>query len=224
VITWKGKEKIDNLQSPLNTVAVIKGPKIENVIIAMHGFGDTASNFSSLAKEIDINNVLWLFPEAPRNVPMNMGGSQWFSLFEDPNKEIKNSENFLFELCHNVVEQTSIPMEKIFVMGFSQGASMALSCGLKLNKQLAGIIALSGFMMQQIEIKNALSEENKSIPIFLAHGQQDQVVLPAFFYETRTALKHMGFTKLTSKIYSMGHQVSGEELFGIKKFIEEHRS
>lgn len=224
MLVWNGKTKIEGLQSPLKAVAMLKGDKVKNVIVAMHGFGDTASNFSSLGKEVEINDVLWLFPEGPRPVPMSMGGAQWFPLFEDPAKERSLSENLIFELCHSVAEQVQLPLEKFFILGFSQGASMALNCGLKMKQNLAGIVALSGFIMQQIEMKDSLSSEKKSTPVFLAHGQQDQVVLPAFFYETKTALKQMGMQRITSKIYSMGHQICGEELFGIKKFIEENRS
>lgn len=222
-IIWIGKEKVRGLESPLKTVAVKKGSTIDRVIVALHGFGDTAMNFASLAQEIPLDNTLWLFPEGPRHVPMNMGGAQWFSLFDDPNKEIRDSENLICQLCASASQALEIPMSRFFMMGFSQGAAMALNCALKSEHLFAGILVLSGFVIQQPEMLKAATEEKAKTPVFLAHGQQDQVLFPAFFYEAKQIFKHMGFSRVTAKIYSMGHQICGEEIFGIKKFIEENR-
>ncbi|KAB8031850.1 alpha/beta hydrolase [Fluviispira multicolorata] len=222
-IKWIGSKSIDKLQSPFKTVAQCKGNEVKNVIIALHGFGDTAANFASLANEIKVNDVLWIFPQGPRNYPMGIDGAQWFPLFNNPTEERRVSEDFILQLIYNVTEQTSVPLNKIFILGFSQGASMALNCGLKGKEKISGIISLSGFMIQAHVIKNSYAGEKITTPVFIAHGLQDQVVLPAMYFESVDLLKDMGTVKLRSKTYQMGHSICQEELNDISKFIEEFR-
>ncbi|BBH52405.1 alpha/beta hydrolase [Fluviispira sanaruensis] len=222
-IKWIGSKSLDKLQSPLKTVAQFKGNEVKNVIIALHGFGDNAANFASLANEIKVTDVLWLFPQGPRNYPMGVDGSQWFPLFNNPTEERRVSEDSILQLLYNVTEQINVPFHKIFILGFSQGASMALNCGLKGKENLAGILSLSGFMIQGHVIKNSYAGERITTPIFVAHGLQDQVVLPAMYFETVDILKDMGTAKVRAKTYQMGHNISQEEINDIAKFIEEFR-
>ncbi|APJ03155.1 alpha/beta hydrolase [Silvanigrella aquatica] len=220
---WIGSKSINQLESPLKTIALCKGNNIKNVIICMHGFGDNAANFSSLGNEIKIDDVLWLFPQGPRSYPMGEDGSQWFPLFNNPTEERRVSEDSILQLLFNVTECLKLEMNKIFILGFSQGAAMSLLCGLKSKEKLAGILSLSGFLIQPHVIKNTYSGEGIETPLFIAHGNQDQVIFPATYFETIDSLKDMGCKKLRSKIYSMGHSICQEEIKDITKFLEEYR-
>lgn len=223
LIKWQSKNTLEKLRSPLLAIGKING-QIKNVIIALHGFGDTAANFAHLADEMNLNDVLWLFVQGPKSVPMGMDGAQWFSLFSDPKEEISHSENLIYELIENVMQQTDLPSEKIFILGFSQGASMAMYYGLKSHKRLAGIIALSGFMVRQIELMPIISRNTNMCPVFLAHGLQDQVVFPVMFFDTKNILSTFPSIKLITKTYKIGHNISQEEIVDIKKFIEGNRN
>lgn len=222
-IKWLSKNTLESLSSPLQTFGKINGI-VKNVIVAMHGFGDTAANFSNLADEFNIGDVLWLFVQGPKSVPMGVDGAQWFSLFSDPKQDIVQSENLIYELIENVIEQTGLSSTKIFLLGFSQGAGMALYYGLKSHKMLAGLIALSGFMIQQNELILHLQKNSSLPPVFLAHGLQDQVVFPALFYEIKNLLSLNSNLKVTAKTYKMGHNLSQEEMSDVKKFIESNRN
>jgi len=222
-IKWVGSKNMPYLDSPLKTIAHYKGNSIKNAIICLHGFGDNAANFASLANEINIDNFLWLFPQGPRNYPMGNEGAQWFPLFNNPTEERRISEDSILQLFYNVAEHCQLETKKIFILGFSQGASMSLLCGLKSKAKLAGILSLSGFMIQPHVIKNSYSGKLIETPIFIAHGNQDQVIFPATYFETIDSLKDMGVKKIRSKIYPMGHSICQEEMKDITKFIEENR-
>ena len=222
-IKWIGSKSIVNLDSPLKTVAQCKGNNIKNVIICLHGFGDNAANFASLANDINVDDVLWLFPQGPRNYPMGIDGAQWFPLFNDPKDERRISEDSILQILYNVTEHCKLETNKVFLLGFSQGAAMAVHCGLKSKEKLSGIISLSGFMIQPHVIKNSYSGELIETPLYVAHGNQDQVIFPATHYEMVDSLKDMGAKKVRSKIYPMGHNICQEETRDIARFIEEHR-
>ena len=221
-IKWLDKNTIDKLKSPLQTIGKLKG-NAKNVIIALHGFGDTAANFAHLADELSLNDVLWLFVQGPKPVPMGIDGAQWFSLFSDPKDEISQSENYLYELIEHIQEITGLPSEKIFLLGFSQGASMSLYYTLKSHRPLAGVLVLSGFMVRQSELIPILQKNTPLPPIFLAHGMQDQVIFPATFFETKNLLSMNSNLKVLSKTYKIGHNISQEEMNDVKKFVEANR-
>lgn len=218
-IKWLSKNIIEKIKSPLQTIGKLNGDA-KKIIIAMHGFGDTAANFACMADEFNLQDTLWFFIQGPKPVPIGIDGAQWFSLFSDPKEEIAQSENLIFEFIENLIEQTGIPSEKIFLLGFSQGAGMALYYALKAQKSFAGVIGLSGLMVRQSELIPILFSNKKFPPIFLGHGVQDQVVFPAMFYECKNILALNNGIKVTAKTYKMGHNISQEEMNDVKKFIE----
>ncbi|MES2616221.1 MAG: hypothetical protein V4591_12505 [Bdellovibrionota bacterium] len=222
-IKWQSKNTVDKMKSSLQTIGKING-SVKNVIIALHGFGDTAANFAHLADEFNLTDVLWLFPQGPKPVPIGIDGAQWFSLFSDPRQEVTQSENLIYELVENVMEHTGLPSEKIFILGFSQGAAIALYYGLKSSKPLAGIISLSGFIVNQSELVPILQKNSPLPPVFLAHGMQDQVLFPSVFFETKNLLALNSSIKVTTKTYKMGHNISPEEMLDVKKFVEGNRN
>nr|BFD32911.1 dienelactone hydrolase family protein [Pigmentibacter ruber] len=222
-INAKGKKTIQ-LNSPLKVVSNIRGDDIKNIIICLHGFGDNAANFSSLANEINVQNVLWLFPQGPKNYPMGFDGAQWFPLFNDPTEERRNSEELILQLIYEAIEVCKLDFSKVFLLGFSQGAALAIHCGLKTKEKLAGILALSGFIFQAHAIKNAYAGKVIETPMLVLHGNQDQVIFPVTYYDMLDSLKDLGVKRLRNKIYSnMGHTISSEEIKDITKFIEENR-
>lgn len=222
-VKWIGSKEVINIESNLKIVAQSKGSNFKNIIIALHGFGDNAANFASLANEINVNDVLWIFPQGGKNYPMGMDGFQWFPLFTDPTEERRISENSIIQILYNLTEQCKLSLNKVFLLGFSQGAALSVYSGLKSKEKIAGIISLSGFIIQPHVIKNKYSNNLIETPLFVAHGNQDQVVLPATHYEMIDSLKDMNVKKLRSKIYPMGHNICQEELRDVEKFIEEYR-
>lgn len=223
-IRWITSEKIAGIKSPLRTVGALFGERVETLIIACHGFGDNAANFAALATQLKGTNTLWLFPEGPKEVAMSYGGFQWFSLFGDPSSEMDQSQNHICSLAFDVCGQLSLAPQNVFLLGFSQGASIALQCGLKFAENFGGIIALSGFMLKYVDVKKKVTSAQGRLPrVFLAHGSDDQVVFPAFFYETKAQLQDLGVKQVKAKIYPMGHTILNEELADIQKFLAEPR-
>lgn len=52
---------------------------------------------------------------------------------------------------------------------------MSLYVAISLEKQLGGVVALSGHLLPTLDLSSA-TEERKSIPIFQYHGKADPVI------------------------------------------------
>lgn len=195
---------------------------VRNACIALHGFGDTAQNFASLVDELPVDDMLWVMPHAPDPVPMSVDGGQWYNLFGPARPDVERSFDLISKLIGSVEQATGLGVEKIFLLGFSQGAYMTLYSGLRLPRPPAGLIAMSGYMGQTHRLP-ALSDSHRNTPIYLAHGLADQVVLPAMHYETLDILESLAFKSVEARVFHVGHGVHPDELRDVTRFIEAHR-
>lgn len=87
-----------------------------------------------------------------------------------------------------------IPASRIVLGGFSQGGAMSLLTGLTSPEKLGGIFALSCYLPLSHKFKELLPEgwPNQKTPLFMAHGDADQVVKYEFGQKSAEALKEMG--------------------------------
>jgi lysophospholipase I len=106
---------------------------------------------------------------------------------------------------HSLIQQeidAGIPADRIVLGGFSQGGAMSLFSGLTAKVKLAGIVALSSYLVLSLKFAELVPkpELNKQTPIFMAHGDVDQVVNPSLGKASFELLKDMGYN-VTMKTY-----------------------
>jgi phospholipase/carboxylesterase len=114
--------------------------------------------------------------------------------------------------------ERGIPAERIVLAGFSQGGAMALFSGTRYPQKLAGIMALSCYMLLPQSLEAERSAANQSTPIFMAHGKMDNVVHPQLGDESRQLLEKAGYT-VEWHTYPMPHSVCPEEIQHIATWL-----
>ena len=96
-----------------------------------------------------------------------------------------------------------IPADRIIIGGFSQGA--ALSCHIfeKSAEAFAGCIMLSGFLVLH-DKRAQLSIKDKTRPMFVGHGDSDNVVAYEYGKKSVEFLKkdHTSVEKLASNLHN----------------------
>jgi phospholipase/carboxylesterase len=210
---------VAEVEVPLRCASHMPQGPLQRLVVGMHGFGDSSVNFASLAEEFRIPGTYWVFPEGPEPVPFNMaGGSQWFPLFSEFRDSLEKSLTMLETLLQTLLKHTELNWNQVCVLGFSQGASVALNLLARSQHTWGGVAALSGFFCGDYAYGKAHPSAEKT-PVFLAHGLQDNVVLPTMFFEAKYALQHLGFSKVTSKTYAAGHTISPQEFHDLRSFL-----
>jgi phospholipase/carboxylesterase len=111
-----------------------------------------------------------------------------------------------------------MPYDRIVLAGFSQGGSIALHTGLRYEKPLAGILALSTYLPTRETLSAEASRANAAIPIMMAHGFMDPMVPMENAQDARDALIRLGYPVEWSQ-YPMGHAVCPEELDAIRSWL-----
>merc|ERR1712176_1384738 len=111
---------------------------------------------------------------------MGMKMPAWYDIYslsefsEEDSEGIKKSAGVVHELIQE--EEKSVPSDKIFVGGFSQGGAVALYAGLSYKNILAGIVGLSCYLPLNGDFPGAAKPTNISTPIIMCHGESDVVV------------------------------------------------
>lgn len=82
---------------------------------------------------------------------------------------------------HNLIDQEvakGIPADRVVIGGFSQGGAMSLLSGVTYKDQLGGIFGLSCYLLMRKTLKDIIPKDNpnEKTPIFMGHGDADQVV------------------------------------------------
>ena len=160
-------------------------------IILLHGWGADEDDLLPIGKSI-IHNSTFDFElislKAPNSRTNDMG-RQWYNLFPPDWDEAEFAVNKLLDTL-KAFDKTKISLKKTVLLGFSQGAAMALDVGLRLDLGLA--ISCSGYSHPKWEPK-------KNNPVLLSHGLQDEVVPIKASREISKRLAYKG--NLNNKLY-----------------------
>ncbi len=205
------------------------GPGPQATILILHGLGADGNDFVPIAQELDlaaVGPVRFVFPHAPvRPVTINGGYRMraWYDILgtESQGREdeagLRASIAAVEELLARE-EARGIAPERIVLAGFSQGCAMALLTGLRHGRPLAGIAGLSGYLPLAARTAAERHAANLATPLFLAHGSQDDIVVPTRGRVSRDGLIALGYAVEWHE-YPMGHSVCMEEIADLQGWL-----
>lgn len=209
-------------------------------VIFVHGLGDTGYGWASAVenwrRRQRLDEVKFILPNAPSiaitcNGGMKMPG--WYDIHtidghaeslrrNEDEAGILVSQAYFHGLIQSEID-SGIPADRIVIGGFSQGGAMSLFSGLTANLKLGGIVALSSYLLLSLKFAEWLPKPcpNQETPIFMAHGDSDQVVNTELGRKSFNLLKEAGFNA-DFKIYpDMAHSACVEELDDAENFLTE---
>jgi phospholipase/carboxylesterase len=199
-------------------------------VIWLHGLGADGNDFVSIVREMKLPDTLplrFIFPHAPvRPVSINNGFEMraWYDIAQGPSgfqsneADIRASQKQLEQLIENEIAR-GMPAEKIILAGFSQGGVIALQTGLRYNKKLNGIMALSTYLGLPESLAHEAAAANKNIPLFMAHGEQDTMIAFHTAEASRDKLQQLGYQPEWHS-YAMPHSVCMEEIEDIADWLK----
>jgi phospholipase/carboxylesterase len=202
-------------------------------LIVLHGLGADGNDFVPVAQMLDLTKVgpvRFVFPSAPvRPVTLNGGYAMraWYDIFppspnpEQPRREDEAGLRAAMAQVQALIDREiamGVPASRIVLMGFSQGCAMTLLTGLRAPQRLAGLVALSGYLPLPATTAAERSPANEGLPIFMAHGDDDEIVEPFRGEATRDALQALGYP-VEWHTYPMGHSVCPQEVGALNTWL-----
>lgn len=135
---------------------------------------------------------------------------------------IARSQAYFHDLIET--EAKEIGAERVVLGGFSQGGAMSLYSGLTYGKKLGGIFGLSCYLLLQNSIKDKIAAAggiNNGTPIFMGHGDADQVVQYQWGQKTADKLKEWGHPVEFKTYKDLPHSAAPEEIDDLENFLNK---
>ena len=198
------------------------------VVIWLHGLGADGHDFEPIVPQLKLPDNLpirFVFPHAPEMAVSAFGGQRaraWFDFNPSGGADlpgVQKSAIQIRDLIQNEIDG-GIPAERIVLAGFPQGGVMALQTALYHPRRLAGILALSTFLIDDEGLNSDKSAMNAEIPILMCHGQQDAVLPIDLGKSAFTVLESAGYS-IKWHEYPMGHEVCLEEIREISAWLQK---
>lgn len=200
-----------------------------SAVIWLHGLGADAYDFEGIVPFLPTKDcgMRMIFPNAPvRPVTINNGFMMpaWYDIADPTLKNtdqngIAESTAMITELIDEQINK-GIAADNIVVAGFSQGGAMALHVGLRYPQRLAGVMALSCYVLEREKHTAEINPINQQTPIWIAHGTQDNVVPYALGESSAEFLTEHGHS-VTFVSYPMAHEVSMPEITALSNWLSE---
>ncbi len=213
----------------LEVIEAQTGDKPVATILIMHGLGADGRDFLPIAEQLDLSSVgpvRFLFPSAP-SMPVTINGGYvmpaWYDILgadlakREDEAGLRHSQAAIEALIAHE-KSRGMPAHRIVVAGFSQGCALALMTGLRHSERLAGIAGLSGYLPLADKTAAERSAANQDVPIFLAHGSRDGVVLLPRATASRDALTALGYPVEWHE-YLMEHSVCPQEIADLGRWL-----
>ncbi len=185
-------------------------PGLSRTLVLLHGYGADEHDLLPLGHELDPRlGVVSL------QAPLSMGGSQrsWYSLRQEGRGisfDAAQARDAAL-LAAEAIEELARTSPKPFLLGFSQGASIALAVALTRPQLCAGVLSLSGVPPRLEPEELAAPAALRGFPVFAAHGTHDPVLPIELGRANRAELGRLG-CEVFWREYAMGHMVLPEEL------------
>lgn len=183
------------------------------ILLMLHGVGSNEKDLFALADRID-GEYLVVSARAPHSYGQQ--GFGWYKVDFATGKPViddaqaEASRKLLIGFIEELVAKYDADAQRVYLMGFSQGAIMSFAVGLTEPEKVAGIATFSGRMMEKT--KAGISTNKKALStlkVFMSHGTQDPVLKYQYALESKKVLEQHGIqpTFVTDQV---GHTISSK--------------
>ena len=177
-------------------------------MIMIHGRGATAESILVLADELQQPDFAFLAPQAAV-------GTWYPNRFLAPiasNEPWLSSAFIAIENVFTRVIQAGIPPERTILLGFSQGACLALEYAARHAQRYSGLVGLSGGLIGPDGTPRDYAGSLAGTPVFLGCSDTDLHIPAARVHHTAEVLRRLG-AEVTQRLYpNMDHTVNMDEI------------
>ncbi len=193
-----------------------KGP--HPLLIVLHGFGQVAGQFIKVFEPLAQKGILVAAPQGAHQLYTNLKerrvGFSWLTKYER-DQSVSDFVAYMEQFFKLLQETCEVDSQRVFMLGFSQGVSMAYRTWAHSSLPVRGVIACGG------DLPPDIVEQLEGLPpiqILLVHGRQDEEVSPE---KAQKALKHLRASGLKPELFDFegGHVVPSRALPKVEGLI-----
>lgn len=184
-------------------------------LVMLHGRGASAENILDLAEPLAHDAFAYLAPQA--------AGNAWypypFTALLASNEPWLSSALRAVEATLERVGAAGIPLTRTLLLGFSQGACLALEYAARHAQRYGGVVGLSGGLIGPDGTPRDYPGSFAGTPIFLGCSDIDPHIPKERVEDSAAVLRGLG-ASVTMRLYSgMGHTTNDDELAFVRTMM-----
>lgn len=193
-------------------------------IIMLHGYGSNEDDLFSFAPELPKKYAI-LALKAP--LSLQGMGNAWYTIHFDTtdNTKFNNIEEavkareLIVETIDDAIESYNLDPENITLLGFSQGTILSLAVGLSYPEKIKRIVALSGYLAEDMLVDRYKEKDYSHLDLFQSHGTEDAIIPVQWARNAQESLSQLQI-KSVYKEYPIGHGVSPQNFYDFRKWLD----
>lgn len=185
-------------------------------MLMIHGRGATAEDILSLAGEFRQPGFTYLAPQAA-------AGTWYPNRFTAPleqNEPWLSSALQVVETLFSRVVEAGVRPERIMLLGFSQGACLALEYAARNARRYGGVVGLSGGLIGPDDLQREVSGSLDGTPVFVGCSDVDFHIPRERVDHAAEVMRALG-GQVTERIYpNMDHTVNQDEIDFVRGMMQ----
>lgn len=194
------------------------------VLFLFHGYGSNEEDLFSFAPELP-EEACVISVRAPHAI--QPFGYAWYAInFEASYGKWSNTEqaiasrDILLRFIDEACQAYHLDEDRITLLGFSQGTVLGYALALSYPERFRNLVALSGYIDENILIKDYEEKDPSALQVYASHGQLDMVIPPEWAQKAPVFLKKLGVS-YTYKEFPVGHGVSPQNFESFLKWLSD---
>lgn len=189
----------------LDSVVIARPAAPKTLILLFHGVGSTAQDLAPLGQHIQASQSgAVVVSVGGTNRSSNGWGREWFSVAgiseESRPQRVRDAMPAFLNIIHDWQRETGIQPAATSLIGFSQGAIMALE-STQTQTLAHRVISVSGRFAEPPR------QPSRPVRFFFIHGEMDTVIAPSYSVESTQHLRSIGADAKLDLVQGLGHGI-----------------
>ncbi len=189
------------------------GGSAQQLVVLLHGLGANGDDLTGLVPHWArlLPDAAFIAPNAPHPCDTAPFGLQWFSM-RDMDAALSRAgieavAPILDAIIDRELARHALDDASLALVGYSQGAMMALHVALRRRRPCASVVGYSGMLVGPERLEAEISARP---PVLLVHGTDDQVLPAVMMGIADKALQAAGVSVVTHLRPGLAHGIDGE--------------
>lgn len=194
------------------------------LVIFLHGSGSNEEDLFDIKDQLPAD---YTFLSARAPLEVGPDSYQWFNkktgdgAYDGVTEDLKNSQALIADFIVKATAKYHTQPNKVFLIGFSQGAIMSYEVALRQPEILRGIAALSGKILPVLKSELQPTQGFKPLEVFIGHGTADYKVPYVGGTDADTWLKELAIQPEFHAYPGIGHTISDTEIVDLNNWLEK---
>ncbi|KAL8933056.1 MAG: hypothetical protein Q9216_006544 [Gyalolechia sp. 2 TL-2023] len=197
-----------------------------NVLLLLHGLGDSKESFAQLARQLSLPETTCISFQAPSPLPFDLGGFHWGDdITFDQSKGVMEYDTG-FEKTGRMINEDVVDKvllqkcgykpRNILFFGFGQGGMAVLAAALAYKTEFGGIVSIGG-PLPSGTIHPGINVVKNKTPVIISGGSSQSLVTQSALSNLKQTFQVVEYVKWPRPGDSMPH--NRDEMLPIMKFF-----